>query len=126
MATAVKNPTSRHEMVKGIALKSLSTQVSTDDTTLHLQIRELTPIGGDLEVTNVGENLFTGVVNVHYLGEGKHERNLVTSDILKLQPGESKTFSMGIMMPGCIVFRLGMDFENLVEVIRLPSPGGQC
>jgi len=126
MTAAVAVEQTRHALIRGFALKSISAQVTTPKTTLHLQIRDLSPIGGTLEVTNAGENKFGGVVNVTFHGEGNHIRNVVTTDVLALKPGESEEYGMGIMMPGHIVIEVGEIRDNMCEVMRLVSPGGQC
>lgn len=114
-----------NKLVKGFALKSLCVQVTTPETTLMLQIRELTPVGGLLEITNVGAATTSGVITVKFFGEGEHVRTLAT-DIIKLKPGESDSLKLGIMMPGCIGIEMGKDYDSSSELIRLPSPGGQC
>lgn len=113
------------QIAGAFALKTLSLQVVGMETTLLLQLRNLTPVGGVLDLSNTGEKKATFAVSANFEGDNGYKRTLAC-DHMTLEPGQSKELSLGIMMPGCIKLMLGESFDDAVEVARLPSPSGKC
>lgn len=110
---------------RAFGLKTLSLQVTGLETTILLQLRNLSPVGGVLEVSNTGEKTATFAISANFEGSDNYRRTLAC-DHLTLEPGQSKELQLGIMMPGCIKLFVGENFDDATEVAALPSPSGKC